>query len=253
MFLAENARLTRSRSSGRALHACSAIHRLQHTGPCFASRRSWVRPPLAPSIKVLQMDGFRCGAPLAIWANGPFVGPTPVAQVPLVCLGNGEGALPDGLAWNDLPSDLEGPVQARGSQQLPRPRGKRQPRAGPQRRVSEGAAVALAACSGWPYPSSMGTDVPGGAGERHVLVEAAAAAAAVVFLVSDRPTTRFVKQGDLRIAYQVVGDGPLDLVFPPGVPLLLGRIATPKCAAVSLHDCMGQWTVAGHRDGITGS
>jgi pimeloyl-ACP methyl ester carboxylesterase len=39
------------------------------------------------------------------------------------------------------------------------------------------------------------------------------------FIVSDRPTTRFVKQGDLRIAYQVVGEGPLDLVFPPGVPL----------------------------------
>ena len=32
----------------------------------------------------------------------------------------------------------------------------------------------------------------------------------------DRPTTRYAPSGDLRIAYQVVGDGPLDLVFVPG-------------------------------------
>jgi pimeloyl-ACP methyl ester carboxylesterase/class 3 adenylate cyclase len=30
------------------------------------------------------------------------------------------------------------------------------------------------------------------------------------------PDTRYAKSGDLRIAYQVVGDGPLDLVYVPG-------------------------------------
>ena len=30
------------------------------------------------------------------------------------------------------------------------------------------------------------------------------------------PETRYAKSGDLRIAYQVVGDGPFDLVFVPG-------------------------------------
>ena len=31
-----------------------------------------------------------------------------------------------------------------------------------------------------------------------------------------QPETRYAKSGDLRIAYQVVGDGPFDLVFVPG-------------------------------------
>ena len=30
------------------------------------------------------------------------------------------------------------------------------------------------------------------------------------------PETRYAKSGDIRIAYQVVGNGPLDLVFVPG-------------------------------------
>src|SRR5215208_2554828 len=30
------------------------------------------------------------------------------------------------------------------------------------------------------------------------------------------PETRYARSGDLSIAYQVVGDGPLDLVFVPG-------------------------------------
>jgi class 3 adenylate cyclase len=34
--------------------------------------------------------------------------------------------------------------------------------------------------------------------------------------VAKRPETRFAKNGDLSIAYQVFGDGPLDLVFVPG-------------------------------------
>jgi len=31
-----------------------------------------------------------------------------------------------------------------------------------------------------------------------------------------RPKTRYAKSGDVHIAYQVVGDGPFDLVFVPG-------------------------------------
>jgi hypothetical protein len=30
------------------------------------------------------------------------------------------------------------------------------------------------------------------------------------------PKTRYAKSGDVSIAYQVVGDGPVDLVFVPG-------------------------------------
>jgi hypothetical protein len=30
------------------------------------------------------------------------------------------------------------------------------------------------------------------------------------------PETRYAKSGDTRIAYQVIGNGPLDLVFVPG-------------------------------------
>jgi hypothetical protein len=31
-----------------------------------------------------------------------------------------------------------------------------------------------------------------------------------------RPVTRYAKSGDVHIAYQVTGEGPLDLVFVPG-------------------------------------
>jgi pimeloyl-ACP methyl ester carboxylesterase len=34
--------------------------------------------------------------------------------------------------------------------------------------------------------------------------------------VAKRPETQFAKSGELSIAYQVVGDGPLDLIFVPG-------------------------------------
>jgi len=34
--------------------------------------------------------------------------------------------------------------------------------------------------------------------------------------VSEAPTTRYAKSGDLHIAYQVVGEGPFDLVYAPG-------------------------------------
>jgi pimeloyl-ACP methyl ester carboxylesterase len=33
---------------------------------------------------------------------------------------------------------------------------------------------------------------------------------------STRPETRYAKSGDLNIAYQVVGDGPIDLIYVPG-------------------------------------
>jgi hypothetical protein len=32
----------------------------------------------------------------------------------------------------------------------------------------------------------------------------------------ERPETRYAKSGDVHIAYQVVGHGPLDLVVVPG-------------------------------------
>jgi len=34
---------------------------------------------------------------------------------------------------------------------------------------------------------------------------------------SDLPETRFAQSGDVRIAYQVIGDGPVDLVIVPGI------------------------------------
>jgi class 3 adenylate cyclase/predicted alpha/beta hydrolase len=35
-------------------------------------------------------------------------------------------------------------------------------------------------------------------------------------IVVDRPETRYARSGDVHIAYQVFGDGPIDLVFIPG-------------------------------------
>jgi hypothetical protein len=34
--------------------------------------------------------------------------------------------------------------------------------------------------------------------------------------VVGKPQTKYASIGDLSIAYQVVGDGPIDLVFVPG-------------------------------------
>ena len=34
--------------------------------------------------------------------------------------------------------------------------------------------------------------------------------------MSGRPKTRYAKSGEVNIAYQVVGEGPRDLVFVPG-------------------------------------
>jgi len=36
--------------------------------------------------------------------------------------------------------------------------------------------------------------------------------------VGARPTTRYARSGDYSIAYQVVGDAPLDLVLVRGAP-----------------------------------
>jgi class 3 adenylate cyclase len=47
----------------------------------------------------------------------------------------------------------------------------------------------------------------------------------------DRPRTRYAKSGDLDIAYEVVGDGPLDLVVvPPGLALMEGSWEFPPLA-----------------------
>jgi hypothetical protein len=35
--------------------------------------------------------------------------------------------------------------------------------------------------------------------------------------VTEVPPTKFAKLGDDRIAYQVIGDGPLDLLWVPGI------------------------------------
>ena len=37
--------------------------------------------------------------------------------------------------------------------------------------------------------------------------------------VGTTPETRYAKSGDVHIAYQVLGDGPVDLVFVPGFDL----------------------------------
>ena len=34
--------------------------------------------------------------------------------------------------------------------------------------------------------------------------------------MAQAPDTRYAKSGDVNIAYQVVGDGPVDLVYVPG-------------------------------------
>lgn len=40
------------------------------------------------------------------------------------------------------------------------------------------------------------------------------------------PETRYARSGEVRIAYQVVGNGPIDLVFVPGERLA----STQACA-----------------------
>jgi len=35
--------------------------------------------------------------------------------------------------------------------------------------------------------------------------------------MSERPQTRYAKAGDLSIAYQVAGEGPIDRIIVPGL------------------------------------
>jgi hypothetical protein len=35
------------------------------------------------------------------------------------------------------------------------------------------------------------------------------------------PDTRYVQSGDVSIAYQVMGDGPIDLILVPGLSRIL--------------------------------
>ena len=57
----------------------------------------------------------------------------------------------------------------------------------------------------------------------------------------DLPETRYAKSGDVRIAYQVIGNGPFHLVFMPGfVSNLdlwwgLGPLLLPVCGLLA-HD-----------------
>jgi pimeloyl-ACP methyl ester carboxylesterase len=56
----------------------------------------------------------------------------------------------------------------------------------------------------------------GGAAQTNLL-QAAANQAPTVQLTSDLiPETRYARSGDINIAYQVLGDGPIDLVYVPG-------------------------------------
>jgi hypothetical protein len=47
------------------------------------------------------------------------------------------------------------------------------------------------------------------------------------------PETRYAKSGDIRIAYQVIGNGPLDLVFVPGFISNLDALAKAQASAIS--------------------
>lgn len=40
----------------------------------------------------------------------------------------------------------------------------------------------------------------------------------------DVPKTRYARNGDLHVAYQVVGDGPVDLVLVNGTPAEAGEV-----------------------------
>ncbi len=64
-----------------------------------------------------------------------------------------------------------------------------------------------------PHPSTGSRD----AAQTNALVESAADQAPTVRITSDLiPETRYSKSGDINIAYQVLGEGPIDLVYVPG-------------------------------------
>jgi hypothetical protein len=56
---------------------------------------------------------------------------------------------------------------------------------------------------------------------------------------SVRPETRYAKSGDVNIAYQVVGEGPFDLVYVPGwvsnIEAMTFSISAARASAVGAH------------------
>ena len=56
-----------------------------------------------------------------------------------------------------------------------------------------------------------------GAAQTNVLTESPADQAPTIRITSDLiPETRYAKSGDVSIAYQVLGTGPIDLIYVPG-------------------------------------
>lgn len=53
--------------------------------------------------------------------------------------------------------------------------------------------------------------------------------------MSPVPETRYVKSGDVHIAYQVIGDGPIDLVFVPGFVSNVEALWTSPARATFFH------------------
>ena len=43
------------------------------------------------------------------------------------------------------------------------------------------------------------------------------------------PETRYARSGEVSIAYQVVGDGPRDLIVVPGLSHATSSTAAPAC------------------------
>jgi len=66
----------------------------------------------------------------------------------------------------------------------------------------------------------------------------------------DPPETRYAKSGDVRIAYQVVGEGPLDLVFVPDIGGIAVNIAARVAAMAGPNETLVSSTV---RDLVAGS
>src|SRR5437667_239832 len=66
-----------------------------------------------------------------------------------------------------------------------------------------------------PHPSQSGQNANRPRVSR-ILWPAGGAQAGMSTLRLGRPQTRYAKSGEVSIAYQVVGDGPIDLVMVPG-------------------------------------
>ena len=64
-------------------------------------------------------------------------------------------------------------------------------------------------------------DLAGTAGSR-LLAGAAGPEPGQTVVVAGTPTTHYAKSGDLHITHQVVGDGPFDLAYAPGIAVDIG-------------------------------